>query len=146
MGGLSGLDDLYESVVMDHYRNPRNSQPIENATATAKLYNPLCGDESKIEARINNDTIEALCLSGRGCAISQSSGSIMSELVEGKSLSVARQLAANVHKMFKSEELSEQELDELGDMEALSGVRRFPVRIKCALLPWTVLENAIEAD
>ena len=141
MNGLSGLDDLYEDVVMDHYRNPRHAKPLDGDVLAGKLFNPLCGDETSIQVDVADDRIGRIAVFGRGCAISQASGSMLAELVDGAGTDDAKRLIGNVRKLLTGEQLSEAELDDLGDLSVLSGVRKFPVRIKCALLPWTVLEE-----
>lgn len=143
MNGMSGLDDLYEDVVMDHYRNPRHAAPLEGAKAEGKLFNPLCGDETSVQADVEGGRLERIAVFGRGCAISQASGSMLAELVHGAEVEHAQRLSANVRRLLTGDALSEAELDELGDISVLEGVRKFPIRIKCALLPWTVLEEII---
>ena len=144
MSGLANLDELYESVVLDHYRNPRNAEPLDAPTCEAKLYNPLCGDETEFQANLADGKIAELAVFGRGCAISQAAGSVMSEVLEDTTPQNALKYAANVRAIMKGETLTEAEMDELGDMEAMLGVRKYPVRIKCALLPWTVAEAALK--
>jgi len=139
-----GLDELYENVVMDHYRNPRNAQPLAEQTHSSKAYNPLCGDESNFQANLRGDKIAAVAVFGRGCAISQAAGSVMSEMLLNAGAPQALRLIASVRAAMRGDDLSESELDELGDMNAMLGVRRYPIRIKCALLPWTVAETALK--
>lgn len=139
------LEDLYRDVILDHYRNPRHRQPLDAPDATAEGVNPLCGDEVTVEVDLEGDTIADISVRGQGCSISQSSASMMSEAVKGKSRQEIEELAARFHRMMNDG----ADLDAtrpgsvLGDLEALQGVRRYPVRIKCAALPWTTLEQAL---
>jgi nitrogen fixation NifU-like protein len=144
-----GLEELYREVILDHYRNPRNRQPLAQPEASAEGINPLCGDEVMIQLNFTDDRIGQVSVRGHGCSISQSSGSMMSEAIKGLSRAETRELAARFHQMLTAEE-GDGHLDPsrpgsvLGDLEALQGVRRYPVRIKCAALPWTTLEQALE--
>jgi nitrogen fixation NifU-like protein len=139
------LEDLYRDVILDHYRNPRHRQPLDAPDATAEGVNPLCGDEVTVEVDLEGDTIADISVRGQGCSISQSSASMMSEAVKGKSRQEIEELAARFHRMMNDG----ADLDAtrpgsvLGDLEALQGVRRYPVRIKCAALPWTTLEQVL---
>jgi nitrogen fixation NifU-like protein len=130
-------DELYRDIILDHYRNPRNKGDLDPAEISVSANNPLCGDEVTITARLSADgqSVEALHFSGRGCSISQASASMMTEEVEGKPLGEALKL---INK-FKEMMLAEGEVEGLGDLEALQGVKKYPVRIKCAVLPWNSL-------
>lgn len=143
MGGLDNLDELYEEIILDHYRNPRHTGLIEDADVDVEVDNPFCGDEIRIQLSRGDGRIDNVSVSGRGCAISQSSGSLLAELIDGKTVEEARQIVATVRRLLSGEELSETEMDVLGDMAALQGVRKYPVRIKCAMLSWSGLEDAI---
>jgi nitrogen fixation NifU-like protein len=134
-------DDLYREVLLDHYRDPRGRDPITGANATAAGDNPLCGDECHLQLRLADDRIEAVQVEGRGCAISVAAGSILAELVEGLSVADAQALTEALRAILRGEP-APPDLD-LGDLEALAGVQRFPMRVKCALLPWTTLAQAI---
>lgn len=143
------LEDLYRDVILDHYRNPRHKDPLTAPEATAEGVNPLCGDEVTVEIAFEGDTISEVSVRGHGCSISQSSASMMSEAILGKSRREIEGLAEKFISMMTSEEDDPASLDPsrpgsvLGDLEALQGVRRYPVRIKCASLPWTTLEEAM---
>lgn len=143
------LEDLYREVILDHYRNPRNRKPLDSPTATAEGVNPLCGDEVTVELSLVDGAVTEISVRGQGCSISQSSASMMSELVKGKSRSEIQALAERFHAMMTAEDETAAGLDPerpgavLGDLEALQGVRRYPVRIKCASLPWVTLEQAL---
>ncbi len=145
MRPLDGLDDLYEQIVLDHYRNPRHIQPLAEPTVEVDVNNPFCGDEIRLQLKTAADgRVAAISVTGRGCAISQSSGSVLSGLVEGKDAAGLRDLTSLARRLMKGETLSETELDSLGDLAALGGVRKYPVRIKCALLAWSALEEAAD--
>ncbi len=142
------LDDLYRQVILDHYRNPRHAGSIETPDATAEGHNPLCGDEVTVEIAITGNTITDTAVRGRGCSISQASASMMAEKIVGKSIQDVSDLIHQVKSMLDIED-GDPGLDPdrpgavLGDLEALAGVKQFPVRIKCADLPWTTLEEAL---
>ena len=145
MQPLEGLDELYEQIVLDHYRNPRHTDPVDGPAVDIEVNNPFCGDEIHLQLKTGADgRVSAVSVAGRGCAISQSSGSLLTELVQGKDAAELHNTVALVRRLMKGEQLSEAELDSLGDLAALSGVRKFPVRIKCALLAWSALEEAVE--
>lgn len=146
MGGMSGLDqldELYESIILDHYRNPRNTDPLEEPDVDVEANNPFCGDEVRIQLELDGDAVKDVSISGQGCAISQSSASLLAEMLEGKDAESALEFVTLVRRMMRGDELTEEENDQLGDIIALEGVKRFPVRIKCALLSWTALEDAL---
>jgi nitrogen fixation NifU-like protein len=138
------LEDLYREVILDHYRSPRNRDPLPNPEVTAEGVNPLCGDEVTIELELDLDSqkIAAISVRGHGCSISQSSGSMMSEAIKGLDRQQVTNLAARFQEMLTTE--SDNGEYGLGDLEALKGVRRYPVRIKCALLPWSTLVEALD--
>lgn len=151
MGGVSGpggslgdLDELYEAIILDHYRNPRNTAPVESPDIDLEVNNPFCGDEFQIQLKIEDDTVSRVGITGRGCAISQASASLLAELVEGKTSSEVRTSVSAFRRLLKGEEVSDDEKEMLGDIEALSGVRKFPIRIKCALLSWVGLDDALK--
>jgi len=146
-GGMSGLDDmndLYEAIILDHYRSPRNTAPLEAPDIALDVNNPFCGDEFHIKLKVENDSVAQVGITGRGCAISQASASLLAELVEGKSSDEVRSAVGSLRRLLKGEEVTEEERDILGDIEALEGVRKFPVRIKCALLSWVGLDDALK--
>ena len=146
-GGMSGLDDmndLYEAIILDHYRSPRNTASLEAPDIDLDVNNPFCGDELHIQLKVENDSVAQVGITGRGCAISQASASLLAELVEGKSSDEVRSAVGSLRRLLKGEEVSEEERDILGDIEALEGVRKFPVRIKCALLSWVGLDDALK--
>jgi nitrogen fixation NifU-like protein len=142
------LDELYRQVILDHYRNPRHSGHIEGADASAEGQNPLCGDEVTIELRIEDGTVTDAAVRGRGCSISQASGSMMADRIVGLTTAEIDDLVHRIKRLLDIEP-GDPGVDPdrpgaaLGDLEALAGVRRFPVRIKCADLPWTTLQEAL---
>ena len=136
------LDDLYRDLILDHYRRPRNQGTLADASVVAEGMNPSCGDEIRISVRMEDGVIGAIRFAGSGCSISQSSASMMAAESEGLAVQDARTLLAAVHAMLISDGFDLDAVD-IGDLEALQGVAKFPVRIKCALLAWKVLEQAL---
>ena len=145
---MSSLEELYRQVILDHYRNPRHRGSLSGPHVHAEGLNPSCGDEFSIDLQVENGTIVDVAIQGQGCSISQASGSMMSEAVVGKTLDEAWGLTTTFKLMMGIDE-GDDPLDPerpgavLGDLEALQGVRKFPVRIKCADLPWTTLSDAL---
>jgi nitrogen fixation protein NifU and related proteins len=134
------LDDLYREVILDHYSHPRNHGRLDPHDVAAEGANPLCGDELTVFVRVADGRIDDVRFIGHGCSISQSSASMMTEAVKGRSLEEARGLIEQFKAMMHGREPS----DELGDLAALQGVRKFPVRIKCATLPWVTLQQGLD--
>lgn len=134
------FDDLYREVIMDHYRRPRSRGELDSPDYRLEGANPLCGDEVQIDLKVAEGRLTDLAWRGAGCSISQSSASMLAERVEGKSLDDAYLLVG----VFKDMMLKGAPAEGLGDLEALQGVRKFPVRVKCALLAWNVLQDALE--
>ena len=132
---------LYQELILDHYRRPRNKGTLEKADASVDVKNPLCGDEIGLQVAFDGDCVCDLKFSGRGCSISQASASMMTQLVKGKS---TKDIDA-IRKRFRDVMLGNTAGDdtELGPLRALSGVARFPARVKCALLAWNALESAL---
>ncbi|MEK7247181.1 MAG: Fe-S cluster assembly sulfur transfer protein SufU [Chloroflexota bacterium] len=135
------LDDLYRDIIIDHYRHPRRRGHLDSPSAAHEGLNPLCGDEVTVEVKVAGDRLADIAYTGSGCSISQSSASMMTEAVEGKSLEETRRLINDFTAMMRGSD--DIDPDALGDLEALSGVRRFPVRIKCATLAWHTLDEAL---
>jgi nitrogen fixation NifU-like protein len=146
------LEELYREVILDHYRNPRNRGHLDAPTATAEGVNPLCGDELTIELSIDDDVVTGVAVEGQGCSISQSSASMMTEAIKGKSRAEIEALVKKFRTMMSLEDSDDAGLDPerpgsvLGDLEALQGVRNYPVRIKCASLAWNTLLEALVGD
>ena len=145
---MPGLEDLYREIILDHYRNPRNRGELETPPAhRVEGFNPLCGDEITIYAQVENGVLVDVKVSGQGCSISQSSASMMSQAVKGKSLAEIQALIHRFKVMMSIEEDSDDAPAvevKMGDLEALQGVVKFPVRIKCAILSWNTLLQALD--
>ncbi|MCC6447038.1 MAG: SUF system NifU family Fe-S cluster assembly protein [Armatimonadetes bacterium] len=140
---MSLLDDLYREIILDHYRNPRGRDTLDHPDIVQEGANPLCGDELTLSLKLGDGKIERLRQDGHGCSISQASASMMAETLRGLSLEESEALMRQVKAMLKGE--SHDPLpDDLEDLAALEGVRKYPVRIKCALLAWTTLEEALK--
>ncbi|MFB5267322.1 Fe-S cluster assembly sulfur transfer protein SufU [Paenibacillus enshidis] len=137
------LDDLYRRVIMDHYKNPRNKGRFDEDAVTVDLNNPTCGDRISLQLKLNDGLVEDARYTGEGCSISLSSASMMTEAVKGKSLDEALQLADRFSSLMKGEPA---EFEEYEDIEALSGVNKFPARIKCATLAWNALRKGIDLE
>jgi len=142
------LEELYREVILDHYRNPRNRVPLEHPEAEAEGVNPLCGDEVTVELRFDAGMISQVSVRGHGCSISQSSGSMMGEAIKGLTREDVLELASRFQAMLTKDDDNGQEPPPepgsvMGELDALQGVRRYPVRIKCASLPWTTLVQAV---
>jgi nitrogen fixation NifU-like protein len=144
------LEELYREVILDHYRSPRNRRTLPHPDASADGNNPLCGDDVRVELVIERGIIVDIGVTGQGCSISQASGSMMGDAVKTKSIDHVHHLTDLFKGMMSIDGASDPGLDPdrpgavLGDLEALQGVRKFPVRIKCADLPWTTLEEALK--
>jgi nitrogen fixation NifU-like protein len=135
------LDDLYRDVVLDHYRNPRHRGTLEHPTGHFEGMNPVCGDEVALDLLVDGDAVRAIGIGGRGCSISQASASMLADWVTGKDIDSVKQAIANVRTMLMT---GATPASDLGDIEALAGVAQFPVRVKCALLSWNVLEQGLD--
>ena len=135
------LDDLYRETILDHYSHPRNRGVVEPADVSRDGANPLCGDEVRVTLRTRDGIVEDVRFEGKGCSISQASASMMTEQVKGRPVADAARLIAAFKAMMHNGAVP---TDGLGDLEALQGVRKFPVRVKCATLSWITLELALE--
>ena len=135
------LDDIYKEVILDHYKNPRNKRELPGAELQCHANNPLCGDEITVFAHVEGDTLAEVTFQGAGCSISQSSASMMTEAVTGSSVDDAVALAASFRGMMAGEVEPDEEA--FGDLVALKGVVQYPIRIKCAVLAWDVLQDAL---
>jgi nitrogen fixation NifU-like protein len=138
---MSQLDDLYRRVIMDHYKTPRNRGTIEEGSVTVNLNNPTCGDRISLQLQIADDIVQDVKFSGEGCSISMSSASMMTEAIKGKPTSEALELAGKFSSLMKGETV---DFGDYEDIEALSGVNKFPARIKCATLAWNALRKGVE--
>jgi nitrogen fixation NifU-like protein len=148
---MSSLDELYRQVILDHYRNPRRRGSLSGPHVHAEGMNPSCGDEFSLDLEIQGGVIIDAAIQGQGCSISQASGSMMTDVIVGRTVDEAREATATFKLMMGIEE-GDDPLDPerpgavLGDLEALQGVKKFPVRIKCADLPWTTLTEALDSS
>jgi nitrogen fixation NifU-like protein len=137
------VDDLYREIILDHYRSPRNKRRGVEGAIAVKHDNPLCGDELHLSVDIQNGQLADVAFDGKGCSISQASASMMTEAVQGKSVSDALELTEAIRLMMHGTHPDEQWADDMGDLMALEGVAKFPVRVKCALLAWMALKDAL---
>jgi nitrogen fixation NifU-like protein len=139
---------LYQELILDHYRRPRNKGELEGATTSVTMKNPLCGDEVALHVLLEGDKVSDLKFSGRGCSISQASASMMTQLVKGKSAAEIKELRENFRDMVMgATDPDDQSVEKsLGSLRALGGVSRFPARVKCALLAWNALETALAGN
>ena len=145
---MPGLEDLYREIILDHYRTPRNRGELDPPAVSAEGHNPLCGDEIRIYLEVRDGVVVNVKFSGSGCSISQSSASMMTSAVKGKDVAHVRAVVRKFKSMMTVEEDGDGPVDEslsLGDLEALQGVVKFPVRIKCATLGWNTLLDALNA-
>ena len=140
---MSTLSDLYQEVILDHNRRPRHYGPLASANRRADGVNPLCGDRLSIALHLEGDRIDDIRFEGSGCAISKASASLMSEAVSGRTIGEALALFDRFHAVITSPVDEEVDVDALGKLAALAGVREFPVRVKCASLAWHTLKAAL---
>jgi len=137
------LDDLYREVILDHYKSPRNRRGLAAPSCSVRGHNPLCGDQITLEIELDGGVIRSAAFEGTGCAISQASTSMLTEAVIGKTLDEADRLSSDVRAMVMGS--GPEVSDESTDLEALAGVKNFPVRVKCATLAWNTLHQAVLA-
>lgn len=139
---MSELADLYQEVILDHNRRPRNFHSLAEASHSAEGYNPLCGDRLTLYLKMNGDTIEDVSFVGAGCAISKASASLMTDAVKGRTRAEAQALFERFHRMVTTP--PDQPVEEMGKLSSLAGVREFPIRVKCASLAWHTLKAAFD--
>ncbi|MDP6229566.1 MAG: SUF system NifU family Fe-S cluster assembly protein [Candidatus Marinimicrobia bacterium] len=139
---MDDLKDLYQQMILDHNQNPQNFREMENATSKAEGHNPLCGDEITLFLHVENEKITDVSFLGSGCAISKASASIMTTLLIGKSVEMAESLFDKFHTMITTGEISE----DMGKLAVLAGVHKFPSRVKCAVLSWHTMNNALHGN
>ncbi|WP_223555819.1 MULTISPECIES: Fe-S cluster assembly sulfur transfer protein SufU [Lysinibacillus] len=139
---FNNLDQLYRSVIMDHYKNPRNKGSIEEDAVTIDMNNPTCGDRIHLTLKVTDGVVEDAKFDGEGCSISMSSASMMTQLIKGKKVEEVLDLADIFSKMMMGEDYSDKY--DLEDVEALQGVSQFPARIKCATLAWKAMEKGVK--
>lgn len=138
------LEELYREIILDHYRRPRNrAEALDGETCSAEGANPLCGDQVRVAVRLEGDRLAEVAFGGSGCSISQASASMMTQAVRGHTVAEARAAAAAFQQMMLT---GEPPAEDLGDVEALQGVAKFPARVKCASLAWKTLEQALAGE
>ncbi len=138
---MNDLRDLYRQLILDHNQSPRNFGTLEGANRSAQGYNPLCGDEINVSAVLEGETVKAIKFEGAGCAISKASASIMTTVVQGKTVEEAREIIERFHRMATTGELDAQEM---GKLAALADIHKYPARVKCAMLAWRTLSASLE--
>ncbi|TKC15406.1 Fe-S cluster assembly sulfur transfer protein SufU [Robertmurraya kyonggiensis] len=140
----NNLDQLYRQVIMDHYKNPRNKGVLEDDSLTINMNNPTCGDRIQLTLKVNDGKVTDAKFEGEGCSISMSSASMMTQAIKGKDIKEALKLSTIFSDMMQGKDYDETQ--DLGDIEALSGVSKFPARIKCATLAWKAMEKGLKED
>jgi len=143
---MSELSELYQEVILDHNKSPRNYRVMDDATRSSEGLNPLCGDQMTVYVKLDGDHIDDVAFQARGCAISKASASLMTEGVKGKTAAEAEELFQRVHSMLTTPRDEEVDESGLGKLAVLSGVREFPSRVKCASLSWHALRAALRED
>ncbi|MBE1556449.1 Fe-S cluster assembly sulfur transfer protein SufU [Sporosarcina limicola] len=141
---IKNLDQLYRSVIMDHYKNPRNKGIIDESNVTIDMNNPTCGDVIHLTLQVEDGIVHNAKFEGEGCSISMASASMMTQLIKGRTVEEAQSLATVISNMMLSKEYDDS--IDLGDIEALAGVAKFPARIKCATLAWKAMEKGVAND
>jgi len=141
---MSDLTDLYQEVILDHNKRPRNFHAIDNASHSAEGYNPLCGDRLNLYLTLDNGVVTDVGFQGSGCAISKASASLMTDSIKGRPIEEVRDLFRRFHAMVTTP--PDQPVENLGKLSVLSGVREFPVRVKCASLAWHTLKAALDRE
>ncbi len=141
---MSSIQDLYQDIILDHNRRPKNYGALESPSASAEGRNPLCGDEVKVELLVEGDAVRDVRFTAVGCAVSRASASIMTQAIKGKSRDEVEALFTTFHDLVTGKHKpTDTEARALGEMAAFSGVARFPVRVKCASMPWHTLQAAL---
>ena len=143
---MSALRELYQQVILDHNRNPKNFRAMGDATGSVEGYNPLCGDHYTVYVRMDGDVIADISFTGAGCAISKASASVMSSVLKGKTRVEADKVFREFHELVTGMPASEQGLERLGKLAAFAGVSEFPARVKCASLPWHTLHAVLDGE
>lgn len=143
---MSELSDLYQQVILDHNKKPRNFHKLETANHSAEGYNPLCGDQLTVYLNVENDAVKEVSFEGSGCAISKAAASMMTQAVKGKGKQEAEALFTAFHRMVTGENYENNAAERLGNLQIFEGVREFPVRVKCATLPWHTMHAALNNE
>ncbi|MBT2640161.1 MULTISPECIES: Fe-S cluster assembly sulfur transfer protein SufU [Bacillaceae] len=142
---FNNLDNLYRQVIMDHYKNPRNKGVLEEGSLTVNMNNPTCGDRIQLTMKVEDGKVADAKFEGEGCSISMSSASMMTQAVKGRPIEEALKLSTVFSDIMQGKDYEEDDLD-LGDIEALQGVAKFPARIKCATLAWKAMEKGLKEE
>jgi nitrogen fixation protein NifU and related proteins len=142
---FNNLDNLYRQVIMDHYKNPRNKGVLEEGSLTVNMNNPTCGDRIQLTMKVDDGKVSDAKFEGEGCSISMSSASMMTQAVKGRPIEEALKLSTVFSDIMQGKDYEEDDLD-LGDIEALQGVAKFPARIKCATLAWKAMEKGLKEE
>ena len=142
---MTDLQDLYQELILDHGRRPRNFRALDGATRSAEGYNPLCGDKVKIYVKMDGDIVKDISFEGAGCAISTASASIMTETLKGKTRAEAEELFQTFHNLVTGRQ-AQLDAPELGKLSVFSGVSEFPIRVKCATLSWHTMRAAMNGE
>ena len=137
------LKELYQQVILDHNKSPRNFRKMENASSQAEGYNPLCGDHIDVYVLVENGVVKDVSFNGEGCAISKASASVMTSMLKGKTKEEAEKLFNKFHDLVTGKLGDDLDVDELGKLAVFAGVQEFPVRVKCASLAWHTLMSAL---
>ena len=143
---MSELSELYQQVILDHNKKPRNFRKLESANHSAEGYNPLCGDHLTVYLDLEDGAVKEIAFEGSGCAISKAAASMMTQAVKGKSKEQAEELFSEFHSMVTGELDEETQENSLGNLKIFAGVREFPVRVKCATLAWHTLHAALNNE
>jgi nitrogen fixation NifU-like protein len=143
---MSELSELYQQVILDHNKKPRNFRKLDTASHMAEGFNPLCGDHLNVYVNLDGDELKEISFEGSGCAISKASASMMTQAVKGKNKELAEQLFQEFHGMVTGELDEETQENNLGNLKIFAGVKDFPVRVKCATLPWHTLRAALNNE
>ncbi len=141
---MSELGDLYQELILDHNKRPRNRRRLDDANRKADGFNPLCGDRVSVYLKLDGDRVVDIGFEGKGCAISTASASLMTEVVKGRTVAEVRELFERFHDLVTGESVEDNEREELGKLEVFSGVSRYPARVKCASLAWHAVHAALE--
>jgi nitrogen fixation NifU-like protein len=142
---MSAIRELYQQVILDHNKSPRNYHAMPDATRAVDGYNPLCGDHYKVYVRIDNDIIRDISFEGAGCAISKASASVMSSMVKGKTVQEAESLFGEFHRLVTGKPAGDDDIERLGKLAAFAGVSEYPARVKCASLAWHTMHSALSS-
>ena len=143
---MSELSELYQQVILDHNKKPRNFRRLESANHSAEGFNPLCGDHLTVYLNLEDDSVKEVSFEGSGCAISKAAASMMTQAVKGKTKQSAEALFADFHRMVTGEDYAPDASERLGNLKIFEGVREFPVRVKCATLPWHTMHAALNNE